>query len=508
MTTSLNTIRKQTLQFQFNGNTDGFALQKEVSDWCNFTLIPEIEQQLEVFNYSDSFLSIDKLEIEATVDSKDWKQKIREELIFGLQQKLIDFKPSEFDSKKEIVGKRAKLDELILFYFKSGYLPWWGKALLDVDFKTVFNNWLIEEISTTRAEIIRKQLERIVSQRVAERIVNQVPEHLYFQFLKNIYNEYTETLNQYESFFNVILLKEISPEEKKIVIKTVYTHLLQIAIKSKGKIEPGSIFEFLHNELKVFHVFTKIVQQQLKKNRIEPNPVTQAWQKYLVKELNQKKLRTQTEEPYEKDKMKQYIDLKETEDTKQIAYNKTIEKLINPEIANENTDKIDAEIQEGIFIDNAGIVILAAFIPTLFEKLGMAKDGQIVNSDLAVLIIQYCVSETMQIEEYELVLPKILCGLDIDFPVNTNIEISEEQKKEVDLMLHSLIEYWPVLKDTSIEGLRESFLRRSGKLSEVNNEWLLIVDQKTYDMLLESLSWSISMIKLPWMETMLRTVWI
>jgi hypothetical protein len=80
--------------------------------------------------------------------------------------------------------------------------------------------------------------------------------------------------------------------------------------------------------------------------------------------------------------------------------------------------------------------------------------------------------------------------------------------KEVDEMLLSLIEYWSVLKNTSIDGLRESFFKRSGKLGIVNNEWVLQVEQKPFDMLLQQLPWSISMIKLPWMENLLKTEWV
>jgi hypothetical protein len=166
------------------------------------------------------------------------------------------------------------------------------------------------------------------------------------------------------------------------------------------------------------------------------------------------------------------------------------------------------ELQEGIYIDNAGAVIFAAFIPAVFKELGLEKNDLIVNPNLAAMIIQFCVTGNSKIAEYELVLPKILCGLDIEFPVNTNTKITAGQMKEVDKMLLSLIEYWSAIKNTSIEGLRESFFKRSGKLSRMNNEWLLQVEQKSFDMLLQQLPWSISMIKLPWMENLLKTEWV
>ena len=75
-------------------------------------------------------------------------------------------------------------------------------------------------------------------------------------------------------------------------------------------------------------------------------------------------------------------------------------------------------------------------------------------------------------------------------------------------MLGSVIEHWVILKNTSIEGLRESFLQRNGKLTFANNEWLLQVEQKPYDMLLQSLPWNIGIIKLAWMRNILKTEWI
>ncbi len=40
-----------------------------------------------------------------------------------------------------------------------------------------------------------------------------------------------------------------------------------------------------------------------------------------------------------------------------------------------------------------------------------------------------------------------------------------------------------------------------------NHAWTLVVPAKTYDMLLESLPWSISTIHLPWMQNVLYVRW-
>ncbi|HZL09951.1 MAG TPA: contractile injection system tape measure protein [Prolixibacteraceae bacterium] len=498
-----NTIRKQTLLFNYNGKADGFALQKEVSDWCNFTLIPEIELQLELFDLGENYMSIDTLEIEATVNTNDWKQKINDELIFSLNQKLSDYKPTLSEIKEEIVSKKTKLDELILFYFENGYLPWWGKALINEDFKTVYQSWISEEMSSIRAEFISERLEQIVSKNLVKRIINQVPQKLYFQLLKNIYRQSSEIISQLESFFEEEIANNISPEKEKLITKTLYSHLLKVVIKNKGKIDSDSILTFLYKELKSINVSEKRIKPQPIETERPSNPLKRAWQELLISESKKLTIETEAEMPSTGKNIQEEM-MRENK----FQYNKLIDKLTNPASIETRKNDLETELQEGIFIDNAGLVIFAAFIPALFKKLAIEKDGEISDPNLAALIIQYCVTGNKDIAEYELVLPKILCGLDIEFPINTNTRISDEQMRDAEEMLQSVIEYWSVLQNTSIEGLRESFLQRAGKLSLVNKNWVLQVEQHSIDILLNSLPWGISMMKLPWMKYLLNTEWI
>ena len=74
-------------------------------------------------------------------------------------------------------------------------------------------------------------------------------------------------------------------------------------------------------------------------------------------------------------------------------------------------------------------------------------------------------------------------------------------------MLTNMILNWPILKNTSIDGLQSSFFHREGKLRKEEQGWKLIVEQKSYDMLLDHLSYSIAIIKLPWMEEILKVDW-
>ena len=67
--------------------------------------------------------------------------------------------------------------------------------------------------------------------------------------------------------------------------------------------------------------------------------------------------------------------------------------------------------------------------------------------------------------------------------------------------------HWGALKSTSIDGLRNSFLMRNGKLSK-EEIWQLTVENKAWDVLLAQLPWGISMVKTPWMEELLYVHWM
>ena len=487
-----NIIRKQSLQFQYNGKADGFALQKDVSDWCTFTLIPEIEQQLDLFAPGDNYITIDKLEIDAAVDKNDWQQKIKNELLLNLKLQLNKYKPlAEKTVTKTRLGL-SKTDELILFYFEKGYLPWWSKAVMEDDFEVMLLKWGHEVKTDSRTAATRKQLQRIISKTVVERIVNRLPQQLLFQLLKNLYQQEAALISTVEVFFKEIMEGGILAEKQKLILQPVFEFVLTTIIRNDGKINTDAMLSLFYEEVKKQKNMLQIFKTISVEAGSITNPVNKAWQQLLINEHKPKAKKT--------DGSLQKMD--------KLKYNKLIDTLTESGKTEIKKDIAAEDAHDGIYIENAGAVIIAAFLPALFDTLKLVKDGAMINAGVAALLIQYAVSGKTNMDEYELVLPKILCGLDIELPVDTNMKISTAQKKEADEMLLAIIEYWAAIKNTSIDGLRESFLKRSGKLMMKENEWLLQVEQKSYDMLLQQLPWGISMIKLPWMKGLLKTEWV
>jgi len=173
-------------------------------------------------------------------------------------------------------------------------------------------------------------------------------------------------------------------------------------------------------------------------------------------------------------------------------------------------DDIAATQGNEISIGNAGLVLLSPYIPRLFIMLDLVSDGQFKQPKDAVHamhLLQYVVNGSSETPEYELALNKVLCGININQPVAALAEISEEEKKVVYSMLNTVIQHWSSLGGTSVSGLQETFIERTGVLQFNDKKWQLNIEQSQFDMLLDSLPWDYTLIKHPWMEQPLHVQW-
>ena len=188
----------------------------------------------------------------------------------------------------------------------------------------------------------------------------------------------------------------------------------------------------------------------------------------------------------------------------------SLEKRIAEEKGEENADYAEAIDQEAVFIDNSGLVLLASFLPTAFKKLNWVENGVIVGvkSKYKMLLwMDYLIWGERKSYEYNLSFNKILAGMSLHEVANVSLKLTDEEKTTADDLLKAVIQHWSILKNTSVEGLRLSFLQRNGKMNNEDGGWQLHVASRTYDILIDSLSWGFSIIKFPWMDKPLYTQW-
>jgi len=162
------------------------------------------------------------------------------------------------------------------------------------------------------------------------------------------------------------------------------------------------------------------------------------------------------------------------------------------------------------YINNAGLVLLHPYLNIFFNALGLLEKRAFKSpaaQDKAVQLLGFLASGETDIPEYDLVFPKLLCGLLPEDPVDRFVELTELDKTEANQLLEAVINNWNALGSTSADGLRGNFLMREGKLQWQRDEWRLRVTQASYDLLLNRLPWGISVVRLPWMPWALKTEW-
>ena len=170
----------------------------------------------------------------------------------------------------------------------------------------------------------------------------------------------------------------------------------------------------------------------------------------------------------------------------------------------------ELEVSENVYIHNAGLVLVAPYIPRLLETLNLTADSEFKSRSAAergIHLLQYLVNGRCSSPEYQLVLNKILCGVTTGTPIVREITMDDNEATVVVSLLQSIIEHWTAIGSTSVAGLQESFLQREGRLRLKNDSWHLLVEARAFDMLLDRLPWSFSLIKFPWMQRPIHVEW-
>ena len=161
-------------------------------------------------------------------------------------------------------------------------------------------------------------------------------------------------------------------------------------------------------------------------------------------------------------------------------------------------------------VKEAGIILLSPFFQQLFAKLQLYDRSGWTSKEAAwraVHIIKFLSTGQQQLPEYTLVLEKLLCGLLPEEPVPLEISLSDTEIEEATRLLESVLEHWKALRNTSLTSLRETFFKRDGLITRKENDWLLQVERKTLDVLLDSMPWGYSAVSLPWNNYIIYTEW-
>lgn len=172
--------------------------------------------------------------------------------------------------------------------------------------------------------------------------------------------------------------------------------------------------------------------------------------------------------------------------------------------------KEDAVTDVFIECPSAGLVLLFPYIKRFFENGQLLKDDAFVDEVAQIRAVQalhFLATGASTGDEAALVLPKLLCGIELSTYIELEGELPASLQTEGNELLQAVIDHWKVLQHTSVEGFRETFLQRQGKLIKKGNSYTLQVEESGVDILLNSIPWGFRSYRLPWMSYHLITEW-
>ncbi|WP_406538929.1 contractile injection system tape measure protein [Fibrobacter sp.] len=178
----------------------------------------------------------------------------------------------------------------------------------------------------------------------------------------------------------------------------------------------------------------------------------------------------------------------------------------NPRNSEQDLAKTAYEIMD------SGLVLLAPYLPALFERMGCIEKGVFVNEESqrkALAVLKYAAYGNYAEPPKDAALMNLICNLPVS-PVLYADElpkVSDSEKELIDSLLNAVIANWKAVGHMSPDGLRGTYFVRNGTLETAGASDMLTVETKTFDILLDKLPWGYSMIKHSWMKKVLNVKW-
>lgn len=494
-------IQQLSIQVAVRGN-EGQAFRQQLTDrWQE--MLPVFEQYFDQLAGENQWLHIPAMHIKLTVESanqlpehmagllrqalKDQKYEHPGSQVVegpgGLEAQLVKPQKTALSSIEHVLSDK----DCLSFYLQKGRLPWYMKP--DMDWRAVFAGLVASE--STR--LIFEVLETAQPAPVFRLLALMDSTHLQ-QLVQIIAEKFTANRN-HDTDIEILVLQKLVNGELEVSSRQQKTWLLTVLMLNTG-LNPSALRSI---------PTTKIPAAQLLSTTQARQWLTSdAWDSRQRKLLKQRILPIISENLADQDAK---VDSSELEESDDIEISPADSRLDQAE--EKKTQLEDDTIAEWIYM--AGIILLHPYIPRFLNACGIdTSTDRIVpqQMDRAAALLSYLAKGEERVAEYELELVKLLLGLELDddLPLAEGM-ISERDRQEANSLLESFISHWSQLKGTSIAGLRQAYLSRTGLLKKQDNAWLLTIERTGIDVLLDSLPFSYSIIKFPWMPQPINVEW-
>lgn len=514
MNSSLHRIRSLRWQVGAGSTEEAFSWRAMLCEKGTDLLLPVLEQAFDEAVSTEQLLHIPKMELSVKLsDEGELDTALKGELLDQLRQQLGCLQKGDRTSgqmqDKEVVSVGHSRFETLLHYLKTGTTTWQSAGTAAAEHASA-----LREICLVEWPRILKQL-KVVRQDAPFyfRLMQLLSEEECTLLVRTLYHNVQQENGAAAKQCLELLLEE---ERERF---SAYTRLSLIAgILAETAAEQNSFStRFLFNiaknavppqERHKFHSFLSALPRQVAELFLQHCDTHVSCPETAPEAATNK----QTESP------KLQCNSKDRSVARHHHPEIIPEKDNRPQLLSETKHPLKSKPNvtvERLFpmlVQQSGLVLLHPHIPRLFENCGI-KDSDSRELPLSTLphaaaLLHFLATGREELYEYELGLIKVLLGLhpETPLPVCAGL-LTSEDIEESEALLQSVIKHWSILKNTSTQGLRSSFIERQGLLREENKGWKLNVERSPYDMLLDQIPWSISIVKLPWMHRAIFTEW-
>ncbi|MDQ3111506.1 MAG: contractile injection system tape measure protein [Bacteroidota bacterium] len=501
-------VQKLIIEVGLDSRDEAFGLQTKIVNDYQRLLLKSMSEVFDRLVGGDEFLSIDKLEIDIgriAISDLEYElpEKIKKEVEEALVKLLFEARGSQNGAaevrfvaqdgnaitvRANFKDRSASLFDTLIYYLEFGLLPWTSDKKEKPGLRFLLGEAMIHHPAELRKALMQFQNKNYIFRRLALQLRDDQLQYLASITGCGFSSDLPDLFNKIRRFVEAIM-QQLAKEKhtiKSTVEKTVKVFLWQETLQyfSIGNKSAASSPEadFVARILK--RLFTEL-------------------------EINIARIKLPKgdfEEPARKA-------VKQLQEEEQVVI-KIKEEL--PEAP---------EADEGIYIANAGLVILATYLPGFFRNMGLVEGKEFVSDEArwkAVHLLQWMVygdkgareekendvAGDEKINEHDLALNKILCGIDIAEPVPLEPDLSEAEKEEANILLRAVIQNWKIINRISIQSLQITFLQKEGKLKREAKNWSLFIHRDSgVDIIIDRLPWTISMIKMPWNKETVYVEW-
>lgn len=465
------TIRRQVLDVELHGpEAEGHALQRRLPGLCTQVVAPAIESALAGFHPGEAYLSLDRLEIELSLGSLDGFEA---ELVAAVRRGIADhfarYPPLRPDSSGAAAGPGGvehrtpaqAVDEALITFLRTGRLPWAFRLPPGRTLETlVLDRWRAVSGGPDPPPVTLRRLKEVLAGRPSR-------QRLVLQFTPE---------------FTSAVLGSLSPELAAAVARVDATLGDPVAA-------PMAVRRFAK-------ALREAALQAAVAGRVPPLAALagEAWR---------------TLQPADRaDRHLASVLARLVPGVTGVGGAPAPGAAAEPATGQAEPATGAAAEPGGLLVANAGLVLLHPFLTRFLEGLGVAAGDELLDPDRALALLHHLATGELTAPEHRLTLAKVLLGVPSDRPNDADVGLTEAETAEATALLEAAIGHWDALRSTSPEALRVEFLQRPGVLAQTpDGDWLLRVEGRTVDILLDQLPWGLSSFRLPWMGRLMMVEW-